>query len=629
MVDTSFYTYQETLKAQRQNRLTRSLPSTPSPTALLQCPYRLVTNLAELEIEIAPLLSARVLAIDTETTGIDPQIDQLRLIQIAARDQPILLVDCFQIDVTRCSTLKRLLQSSALKIFHNAKFDWEFLTQAGLSLVGPFFDTQLAYKVWISGIKTSSSLKAVVHKLLGVSLDKSEQQSDFSRLELSEPQLQYAAIDAAVLFPLSQILAQKLKQADLLKISQLECQAIPAFAQMELAGMQLHLNQWQVLEKELSNQQAELLMTLAQQLEISSPQFTRQINLFGGSNVTHPGGFNPNSNQQVKAALSSKGMMLKSTNAAHLAPLVDRHPAISTLLAYRSVTKLLTSFIHPLSQQVHPVTGRLHPTYFQLGTRSGRASCQRPPLQTIPHRCDIRHCFVAAPGNVMVRGDYSQMELRLVAKISGDLRMQQAFQQCEDLHCLTAAFLLHKQLEDVTDGERRLGKVINFGLIYGMGAKKLQSTALVKYGVTMSLADAKTFSRQFFQLYPGIRQWHGQVKRAIYVRKQRIWYTLAGRRRVWAKQGRLDPNEILNYPVQGTNADIIKLAMAALSPLLPTGAVFIGMVHDELLIECPAEMGQTVASLLKQSMLDAAQPMLAPIPVGVDVKVAPSWGGKN
>ncbi|MDX2241569.1 MAG: DNA polymerase [Leptolyngbyaceae cyanobacterium bins.302] len=626
MVDTSFYTYKETLRAQRQGQ-PQSLSAIPSPTALLQCPYRLITNLAELEIAITPFLAAKILAIDTETTGIDPQLHQLRLIQIAAKGQPVVLIDCFQIDLIRSDPLKQLLQNSALKILHNAKFDWQFLTEVGLSLVGPFFDTQLAYKVWVSGIKTSSSLKAIAQKLLGVSLDKSKQQSDFSRLELSLEQLQYAAIDAAILLPLGQILAQKLKQANLWKISQLECQAMPAFAQMELAGVQLDQTQWQVLEKELSGQQTGLCATLTRHLGIESSQPLQQVNLFGGSHVTSCSDFNPNSSQQVKAALGNKGITLKSTNAAHLAPLVDRHPAIATLLAYRSVTKLLTSFIHPLTQQVHPVTGRLHPTYFQLGTRSGRASCKSPPLQTIPHRCDIRHCFVVAPGNVMVRGDYSQMELRLVAKISGDLRMQQAFEQGEDLHCLTAAFLLHKPIKAVTDGERRLGKVINFGLIYGMGAKKLQSTALVKYGVTMNLAEAKTFSRQFFQLYPGIRQWHERVKRAIYIRKQRIWYTLAGRRRVWLKDGKLDPNEILNYPVQGTNADIIKLAIATLHPLLPIGAVFIGMVHDELLIECPVEMGQAVARLLEQAMLNAAQPILAPIPVGVDVRLAFSWGG--
>jgi len=334
-------------------------------------------------------------------------------------------------------------------------------------------------------------------------------------------------------------------------------------------------------------------------------------------------GINPNSPKQVKAALAAVGISVKSTDQRTLLPIADKHPAIRTLLQYRHLSKLSDSFYQPLLHHIHPVTGRVHPTWYQLGARSGRASCRDPALQTIPRSELIRRCFVAKQGNVIVKADFNQIELRIVAKISGDTRMQQAYRSGKDLHRLTAAFILGKPPEQVTEEERRLAKAINFGLIYGMGAVKLQNQAQVKYGVTMSLEDARLFCKRFFELYPGIKKWHERVKRDVYIRKLRDCRTMTGRRRRWREQPRL--NEMINQPVQGLNADITKMSLVKLTGKLPFESHIIGMLHDEVLVECPERMAAKVSRLVHRCMEQSAQRLLEPIPVIVDVRVGKSW----
>ena len=175
----------------------------------------------------------------------------------------------------------------------------------------------------------------------------------------------------------------------------------------------------------------------------------------------------------------------------------------------------------------------------------------------------------------------------------------------------------------MTEEERRLAKAINFGLIYGMGAVKLQNQAQVKYGVTMSLKEARHFCKRFFELYPGIKKWHEQVKRDVYIRKLRECRTMTGRRRRWREQ--LSLNEMINQPVQGLNADITKLALVKLTGWLPFDAHVIGMLHDEVLVECSEGMAAKVSSLVHRCMEQVAQRLLEPIPVIVDVQVGKSW----
>lgn len=578
--------------------------------------YRLITSTKELEIALRSLEQSPILGLDCETTGLDPHIHTIRLIQIAAPSQPVILIDLPQIAPCDRHPLQQILSSPAIKITHNGKFDWQFLAQAGLQPAPPFFDTQLAYQVLTAGLKTSLSLQTLAQKLLNIALDKTQQVSDWSQ-PLTSKQLQYAAVDAAILLELYPILVKKLERSHLLKIAQLEFHCMPAVAQMELNGMLLDLFRWQTLGAKLECDRDTALHQLSQ-LRIAG---NAQMSLLPEMTDT----INPNSHQQVLAALQSAGIPVNSTNQKELVPLAKQYPVIRALLDYRHLSKITATFADRLPKHIHPVTGRIHPTYYQLGARSGRFSCRNPPLQTIPRDAAARTCFVAAPGCQIIRADYSQIELRIVARLSGDARMQRAYRKGEDLHRLTASLVTGKAIADVSEEDRRLAKAINFGLIYGMGAAKLQSYAETKYGVTLSLEQAKAFRKCFFEAYAGVAEWHETIKRS-YIRGTKESRTFAGRRRRWADKPRLA--ELLNHPVQGLNADITKLALVKLNKVLAgTGAKLICTVHDEILLECPVAEAKHISDLLRCCMVAAARKFLHPIPVVVDVKVSTSWGG--
>lgn len=328
-------------------------------TSIYTPQYTLVSNVSTLNSALQGLFQAEVLAIDCETTGLDPLTDSIRLIQIAALNHPVLLIDLPAIPKSDRQLLKKLLCNSAVKIAHNAKFDWQFLTLAGLQPFGQFFDTQLAYKVLTAGLKTSSSLQNIVKKLLHLQLDKTQQISDWCK-PLKSVQLHYAAVDAAILLDLYPILLNKLKQAKLLKIARLEFQCMPVVAQMELNGMLFDLSRWQILGAKLEAEKTDALNQL-KQLRIASSQMSLLPELTDA--------VNPNSPQQVLAALQAIGIKINSTNQSKLVSLAAQYPIIQALLSYRRLSKIIGTFTEKLPQHIHPKTGRIHPNYYQLVAR--------------------------------------------------------------------------------------------------------------------------------------------------------------------------------------------------------------------------------------------------------------------
>lgn len=569
-----------------------------------------------LATHLKQIKDAQIVGLDCETSGLDPHTDYIRLIQIATSNYPVLLIDLPTIAIDDHAPLKRLLNGSALKLGHNLKFEWQFLTQAGLGLSEPLFDTQLAYRTWTAGLKLSLSLQSLARKLLNVKLDKQLQRSDFSG-ELSLKQLRYAAIDAAILLDLYPILSDKLRRSKLLQVAQLEFQCIPATAQMELNGMLLDLSLWQTYGASLE-QQRDKALAQVKQLRIVGKA---QLSLLPELTDT----INPNSHQQLLPALRAIGAPVNSTSQKDLVPLAKQFPVIQALLDYRKLSKITSTFNTSLPAHVHPLTGRLHANWYQYGARSGRFSCKNPPLQTIPRHKTARQCFVAAKGSQIIKADFSQIELRIVAKLSGDARLNRAYRLGEDIHRLTASLVTGKPVEDITEEDRRLAKAINFGLIYGMGAAKLQTYAEMKYGVIMTLEEARLFSKRFFAAYPGVKRWHDRIRRTVYSQGIQESRTLFGRRRRWKNKPRL--SELFNHPVQGLNADITKMALVGLvRALANTGASLIGMLHDEILLECPTGEVARVSQLLQSCMVDAAQRFLDPIPVMINICVSSSWG---
>jgi DNA polymerase I len=250
-------------------------------------------------------------------------------------------------------------------------------------------------------------------------------------------------------------------------------------------------------------------------------------------------------------------------------------------------------------------------------------SCGDPNMQQLPRGKEYRRCVIAPAGRVLVKADYSQIELRIAAKVANEPRMIEAYRNGEDLHVLTAARLLGKPVDQVTKADRQIAKSANFGLLYGMGAPGYRIYARSNYGLDMTEEEAVGYRQAFFETYPGLVAWHrrtGQTgKRSIET------HTLTGRRR--RDVGRF--TEKLNTPVQGTGADGLKLALALLWERRDRapGAFPVLAVHDEIVVEADTERADAVAAWLKQAMLDAMIPLIEPVPVEVEVKIARNWGG--
>ena len=578
-------------------------------TELPEVGYQLVRNLEELSGAIAPYLQVGVLAIDTETTGLDPHTDQIRLIQIAAPDLPVFVIDVFEVPEA-IEALRPLVSGDAVKVFQNAKFDLKFLTQAGVKIEGQIFDTMLAAQLLQAGLQKAARLDVIVKAYLGEELPKEEQQSDWSG-ELSQSQLMYAANDAAILLSLRDVLKKQLIQAKLAEVATLEFDCIVALAEMELTGIMLDQGQWggycRVIEANISKYQS-----------ILTDKF-KEFKTDAGTPI------NLKSTQQLQRALAEIGINVNSTSRDTLTPLIDRS-VVADLLAYKKWQSQKSKYGNKISQAVNLVTGRIHADYHQLGADTGRLSCSNPPLQQIPKSVAVRQCFIPESNCKFVIADYSQIELRVAAQISGDERMIQAYREGKDLHKLTASLVTETPLEEVTDEDRQRAKAVNFGLLFAMGAKGLQDYAKNAYGVNMSSEEASEFKEKFFQNYLGFAKWYRGNQNNNKAQELR---TLSGRRRLCNGRQAASLPRTLNTPIQGTAADIAKTALGKLPRVLGgTGAKIVGFIHDEFIVETPKKNAKTVLSIVVKTMEEAGQQYLTDLPVVVEAMIADSWADK-
>jgi DNA polymerase I len=300
------------------------------------------------------------------------------------------------------------------------------------------------------------------------------------------------------------------------------------------------------------------------------------------------------------------------------------HPLAKVLLEYRKISKLFGTYGPSLLEWVE--NGRIYASWRQRGAGTGRMACSNPNLQNLPS--EVRRYVRALDGRVLVIVDYSQIELRIAAKMSSDEMMLEAYRKGEDLHSITARNITGR--DDISKEDRKLAKAVNFGLLYGQGAEGLKNYARNSYKVEMSLVEAQQYRRRFFETYLGIKAWHE--------RERREWQsgntqtrTLTGRRRT----GVLRFTERLNSPVQGTGADGLKIALALLWERrheIP-GAVPILAVHDEIVVECNEEDAQKAAAWLEEAMVEGMEEVLnvpktegPHMPIEVEVKIGKTWG---
>lgn len=405
-----------------------------------------VASAGELEEAVARCREHPVVGVDCETTGLDPHRDRIRLLQLAVPGT-VWVADVWRTGVPP-AVAALMADPSVRKVFHHGSFDLKFLRACGVRAVHSVADTMIAAQLVSCGLtRRSFALEAVAEEHLGLKLDKSLGVSDWTGA-LSRDQILYAARDAAVLLPLWEALSARLSELGLERAAGLEFGCLPAVADLEYAGIYLDLSAWRILGDELARERDALRERLSRELVLPGTE-----NLFG---IPEPA--NPNSPQQVKAALEALGVRVPDTRESTLKAVAGDHPVVRALLECRGLEKLISAFIEKFPQHVNPVTGRIHATYDQCRTAAGRFACRDPNVQQVPRDARFRRCFRAPEGKALVICDYSQVELRIAAALSGDRGMIQAYQRGEDLHVLTAALVSGKKPQDVTKSERQQAK---------------------------------------------------------------------------------------------------------------------------------------------------------------------------
>ena len=516
------------------------------------------------------------------------------------------------------------------KVGHNVKYDHVVLKRAGLSVSPIGFDTMIAE--WLSDPGSRNlSLKNLAWVRLGVEMIDIEtligtgaKQKSMDVVPVAQV-APYATADADMTLRLTPLLREELQQKNALGLLQeMEIPLIPVLAEMEIAGVMLDI---------------EFLETMSGELQKQSDMLRLAVQRAVGYE------FNLNSTQQLSRALFESLSLVPprgtrrtasghySTAASVLEDLAVGNDVVRKVLEYRGLAKLHSTYVKALPQATNRETGRVHTSYNQAGTVTGRLASSNPNLQNIPIRTElgrmVRRAFIAPLGRKLVAVDYSQIELRIAAHLSGDEFLLQAFAEDRDIHAATAAAVFNVSMEDVTNEQRRQAKVVNFGLLYGMGPFRLARDT------GMTLGEAEEFIEAYFARVPGIKSYLEDTKKQA--ERDGFVKTLLGRRRYFPVLGQGSDGvhgstersraerEATNSPIQGTAADIIKLAMLELGRQLPSSfpdAYMLMQVHDELVFECSDQDATPLADLARGIMEGAFS---LRIPLRVDVAVGQNW----
>ena len=471
-----------------------------------------------------------ICGLDLETTGLDPLSSRARLCQLSLPSGRVYVADLWALGREGSAPLQdlaNLTEDPSVKIVgHNLKFDLSFIqaSQGRRLKMSNLFDTMLASQVCWAGYdslqrankatknfwKTKTpeqSLKALAERHLGILLSKELQVSNWGADTLSQEQKAYAARDAKVLLPLYDILQELLKKNTLEHIAELEFRALPSVIEMELTGLPLDTQACKTLMEQKKLQTQGLLQKLQAEAQNAGfeprPKKGKKYSLL----------LNPASSQDVKEYLQAQGYNISSTGEVALKELAFNGCSFAgDLLQYRKASKQANDFLEKWLLKLSPIDSRLHGQYFQLSTRAGRFSSREPNIQQVPKRGEeglaIRRLFKAPPGKKLVKADLSGIELRIMARLSQDKTMIEAFQSGQDLHKLTASKISGLPIDRITKAQRQGAKAVNFLLIYGGQPELLQRRAKETYGVDMSLEEAKEAHRKFFQTYPGVAAFH-------------------------------------------------------------------------------------------------------------------------
>ena len=521
---------------------------------------------------------------------------------------------------------ERLTNPKIGKVAHNAKYDYIVLAKHGLYVTPLTFDTMLAEFI-IDPSSRNLGLKNLAFVKLGEEMTHIEELIGKGKKQISmaevaiESVAPYAVADAETTLRLMPLAEKELKRVNGEKLLQeIDLPLTPVLADMEMEGIALDLPFFEKMSKELTKRlneiEKEVFDLVGKQFNINSTQQLSDV-LFKTLGLEPPD----------KGKKTASGHY--STAAGVLEELSGKHPVVDLVLEQRELSKIKSTYVDALPQAVDS-NGRVHTSYSQTGAVTGRLSSNNPNLQNIPIRTEtgrrVRNGFIAGKGNVLLSVDYSQIELRIVAHMAQDEGMLAAFRADEDIHATTAGAIYGVSPEAVTKEMRRHAKAINFGLIYGMSAFGLtRSTEL-------TLAEAERFVKAYFEKFPGVKKYLDGIKKQA--AQQGYVETLLGRRRYFpALQGRINPQmksreerEAINAPIQGTAADIMKIAMLKIPPALKNAnlnAKMLLQVHDELVLECPKDQLEKTAKVVKETMANAYQ---LDIPLSTEARYGDNWG---
>jgi DNA polymerase I len=562
----------------------------------------LLTTSAELERALPEVLAAPALGFDTEGTGLDPLTAKVRLVQLATGRRAY-LIDVFRLPLP---ALQPVLDQAQRLVGHNLKFDLRMLMAAGIRLSADIgrrmSDTMLAGQLLGAGLDGQRHrLADLAQRYLGIELDKTEQVSEWSG-ELTADQLTYAARDAAVLLPLRDRLRLELERAGLNEAAGIEHRALPAMVWLEQTGAPFDQPAWLRLAEIAEERRRQL----EHQLDAMAPSHSPTLPLSG----LEEGSTRWSSPAQVRKLLASRGVVLPDTRDETLHEHHDDDPLIPVLLEHRDAAKRAGAFGRDFLRFVHPVTERIHSDYFQLGSAAGRMSCRSPNLQQIPYAAEYRACFRAPEGRVLVGADFSQIEPRISAEISGEERLLAAYRDRRDVY---------RQVASELGVERSVAKTIVLGALYGLGARGLVRRLKADAGIEMDEMQARSYLDAFFAGYPALNRWRSGRRGDGPVATR----TLSGRRRLNVE----DYTRKINTPIQGSAADVFKTAMALLyeSRDVASGAHLVLSVHDELVLEVGETEAEVARHWLARCMREAGQIYLERVPVVVEVGVGSTW----
>ncbi|MFN1264911.1 DNA polymerase I [Pseudomonas lundensis] len=614
----------------------------PVESADTEVQYETILDQSRFEVWLKKLQDAKLIAFDTETTGLDAQQAQLVGLSFAVKPGEAAYIPLThsymgvpeQLDRdTVLRALKPLLEDpNKAKVGQHAKFDMNILANCaiggdpacGISVQGIAFDTMLESYV-LDSTATRHDMDSLALKYLGHSTTsfqdiagKGAKQLTFDQISLEQAG-PYAAEDADVTLRLHNVLHEKLLAIPSLNsvLTDIEMPLVPVLARIERQGALVDAKLLGVQSVELGDKmvalEREAFEIAGEEFNLSSP---KQLGVILYEKLGLP-------------IISKTAKGQPSTAEAVLAELAEQDfPLPKVLMQYRSMSKLKSTYTDRLPEQINPRTGRIHTSYHQAVTATGRLSSSDPNLQNIPIRTAegrrIRQAFVAPPGYKLLAADYSQIELRIMAHLAKDEGLLHAFRNNLDVHSATAAEVFGVELSDVTMDQRRSAKAINFGLIYGMSAFGLAK----QIGVDRKQSQA--YIDRYFARYPGVLDYMERTR--TQAAEQGYVETIFGRRLYLPEINAKNPalrkgaeRTAINAPMQGTAADIIKKAMVAVDNWLSASGLearVILQVHDELVLEVREDLVEQVSEALRVHMSDAAT---LDVPLVVEVGVGNNW----